>query len=111
MRKMHIFTSKESSIKVTLKAWHAYESDLPSGRKKDLICFVIQWVPLNGIMVNLIMVKGITVNQITVNQIIVKGIMVNQIMVNGFISLIGSNWPRLNKSQLSLDSILYIRNI
>jgi hypothetical protein len=39
------------------------------------------------------------------------GIMVNGIMVNGIILLMGSNLPRLIKHQMSLNSILCIRNI
>ncbi len=35
----------------------------------------------------------------------------NRIMVNGIIRLMGSNWPRYKKSQISLNSIHCIRSI
>jgi hypothetical protein len=35
----------------------------------------------------------------------------NGITINGIIQLMGSNWPRLIKSQISVNIILYVRNI
>ena len=34
----------------------------------------------------------------------------NLIMDNGIIRLMGSNWPRLNNSQMSLNNILFVQN-
>jgi hypothetical protein len=36
---------------------------------------------------------------------------INPISVNGIICLMGSNWPQWNKSQMSLKSIICIRNM
>jgi hypothetical protein len=55
----------------------------PRGTSTKGLESLLQWAPLNGIMVNGIMVIEIMVNGIMVTGIMVTGIMVTGIMVNG----------------------------